>query len=270
MTQTTIYKPTFLQKFLGRNYKWWYCLIYNIKLSLAYTTTSVFVIIRDFLPLVVSFIIYGSFLEAKDFATYFLLANIFFKICVIMWDISWDFRNDIKMGFLVSKLMRPSNIFLHYLCVTIGANFYSLFINLIILFFTAFFTKANIPFSLNIFPALGLLILGIFIFYSVEVIIGSITFYSTETAQLIETKNFLIPLLAGSLVFLDTNSFTKIFIFSPFAFAVYHPTQIYLGKYSNLEILYVFLGGIAWCVALYFLAKLVFKMGLKRNEAVGL
>jgi ABC-type uncharacterized transport system permease subunit len=104
----------------------------------------------------------------------------------------------------------------------------------------------------------------------VEVIIGSITFYSTETAQLIETKNFLIPLLAGSLVFLDTNSFTKMFIFSPFAFTFYHPMQIYLGKYSNLEIFYVFLGGLAWCFILYFLAKLVFKMGLKKNEAVGL
>jgi ABC-type uncharacterized transport system permease subunit len=46
--------------------------------------------------------------------------------------------------------------------------------------------------------------------------------------------------------------------------------QIYLGEYTNLEIFYVFLGGLAWCIILYFLAKLVFKLGLKRNEAVGL
>jgi ABC-type uncharacterized transport system permease subunit len=46
--------------------------------------------------------------------------------------------------------------------------------------------------------------------------------------------------------------------------------QIYLGKYSNLEIFYTFLGGLVWCIMLYFLAKLVFKMGLKKNESVGL
>ena len=29
-------------------------------------------------------------------------------------------------------------------------------------------------------------------------------------------------------------------------------------------------GGLTWCIILYFLAKLVFKMGLKKNESVGL
>jgi ABC-type uncharacterized transport system permease subunit len=46
--------------------------------------------------------------------------------------------------------------------------------------------------------------------------------------------------------------------------------QIYLGKYDFNQTLMVFAGGIAWCIVLYFLAKWVFKMGLKRNEAVGL
>jgi ABC-type uncharacterized transport system permease subunit len=46
--------------------------------------------------------------------------------------------------------------------------------------------------------------------------------------------------------------------------------QIYLGKYSPTETLMVVLGGIAWCLVLYFLANFVFKMGLKRNESVGL
>ena len=55
-----------------------------------------------------------------------------------------------------------------------------------------------------------------------------------------------------------------------FAFTFYHPMQIYLGKYSILETIYVFGGGIVWCIILYYSAKWVFKMGLKRNEAVGL
>jgi ABC-type uncharacterized transport system permease subunit len=51
---------------------------------------------------------------------------------------------------------------------------------------------------------------------------------------------------------------------------LHHPMQIYLGEYNSLDILLVFLGGIVWCLVLYFLAKFVFKLGLKRNESVGL
>ncbi|MFM7853798.1 MAG: ABC-2 family transporter protein [Flammeovirgaceae bacterium] len=54
------------------------------------------------------------------------------------------------------------------------------------------------------------------------------------------------------------------------AFFAYYPAQIYLGKYDTDQTVLVFLGGIAWCGILYFLAKLVFRLGLKRNESVGL
>lgn len=36
MTSTITFQPTFLQKFLGRNYKWWYILRYEIKRSTVY------------------------------------------------------------------------------------------------------------------------------------------------------------------------------------------------------------------------------------------
>lgn len=58
--------------------------------------------------------------------------------------------------------------------------------------------------------------------------------------------------------------------FSPFAFTFYHPMQIYLGKYNFEQTIWVFAGGIFWCIFLYFVAKLVFKLGLKKNESVGL
>ena len=264
------YQPTFLEKLFSKNYKWYYCLIYNINLSLAYKTTSLFVIFRDFLPLTISLVIYGSFLETQNYATYFLLANIFLKITSTMWDISWDLRNDIKMGFLVSKLMRPSNPLSHYLCITLGANFYTLLINLVILFSLLFFTKVPNIFNFNLFPALLLVFIGIAIFYFVEIIVGSLAFWFIETAQIIQTKDILIPFLAGALVFLETNSITKLFVYTPFAFAVHHPMQIYLGKYNQLQIFWAFLGGIFWAITLYFLTNFVFKRGLRRNESVGL
>jgi ABC-2 type transport system permease protein len=262
---------TFLQQTLGKNYKWWYALKYNLNLSMAYIIPSLFIIVRDFLPLLVSLIIYGSFLDTKDFATYFIIANIFFKICSMVWDIAWDIKTDVMNGGLTTKLMRPSSIIGQYFVVTIGANMYSIIVNALIFLIIIPTLNVQIPINLiSIFPAFVMLFIGFLIFLSIDILLGSLTFWLKEIAPLIETRSVLFPFLAGGLVLLPANKITAFFIYLPFSFGVYHPTQIYLGKYSTAEIVYTFLGGIAWCFVLWLLARVIFKLGLKRNEAVGL
>jgi ABC-2 type transport system permease protein len=78
----------------------------------------------------------------------------------------------------------------------------------------------------------------------------------------------LSELLSGGIV--PLIGFLNFLSILPFSFWVHHPMQIYLGNYSTLETFYVFAGGFGWCVILYFLAQFIFKLGLKRNEAVGL
>jgi ABC-2 type transport system permease protein len=103
-------------------------------------------------------------------------------------------------------------------------------------------------------------------------VVGLIAFWSVQTTAVdsfyYSLRNFLrgdnIPLWILATYFGSWVSFT------PFAFFIHHPFQIYLGKYSATEIVYTFVGGIGWCIILWLLARIVFKMGLKRNEAVGL
>jgi ABC-2 type transport system permease protein len=262
---------TFLQRTLGRNYKWWYALKYNLNLSLVYIVPSLFIIIRDFMPLLVSLIIYGSFLETKDFAVYFVVSNIFFKLCSMVWDIAWDIKTDIMNGQMTTKLMRPSNVIGQYFIVTIGANMYSIIVNALILL--AIIPTLNVQIPLDtvlIFPSLAMFVIGFLIFLSVDILLGSLAFWLKQIAPLIETRSVLFPFLAGALVLLPTNKFTLFFAYLPLSFGVYHPTQIYLGKYSQSEILQTFAGGVLWCLILWILARLIFKAGLKKNEAVGL
>ena len=78
-------------------------------------------------------------------------------------------------------------------------------------------------------------------------------------------------ILTGVIIPLDKLPFYKEIIqFLPTTWSLHHPMQIYLGKYDTFQTFLVFLGGVSWCILLYFLAKFVFKMGLKRNESVGL
>ena len=46
--------------------------------------------------------------------------------------------------------------------------------------------------------------------------------------------------------------------------------QVYLGKLESASILNLILGGIVWGIAILCLAIRIFKMGVKRNESVGL
>lgn len=59
-------------------------------------------------------------------------------------------------------------------------------------------------------------------------------------------------------------------MFFPFAYIIFAPTQVYLGKINLAEGLkYVFIE-IIWLVALYFIIKIVWHKGLKKYEGVGI
>jgi len=271
MTETiTTFQPSFMQKLLGRNYKWWYFIIYNLKSSLAYRSTAIFLVVRDLIPLFISLTIYGSFLESKDFLIYFLLGNLFFKFITLFADVIWGISSSIKYGSLSNNLLLPTAWLNYKFFSVIGGNFFTVFLNFTTFILLIFFYQLRLSLSLNFLLLLPSLIIAVIIYFCTDLIVASVTFWTPETEVLIEIKTMLLPLLSGALIFLNTNQVTNSFANLPWSYLVHHPMQIYLGKYSPLETLYVFLGGIAWCVVLYFLAKWVFKMGLKRNESVGL
>jgi ABC-2 type transport system permease protein len=113
--------------------------------------------------------------------------------------------------------------------------------------------------------------ISLFVLLFLELVVSFSGFFLKTVNGLTLNYAFLYGLLAGKLFPLNLlfeNFYTN--LFNPFAFNFYHPMQIYLGKYDTNQTLMVFAGGTVWCIILYFLAKLIFKLGLKRNEAVGL
>jgi ABC-2 type transport system permease protein len=109
--------------------------------------------------------------------------------------------------------------------------------------------------------------------YLIGYIIGAIAFYFKDEGtytSFTRAHEAVNNVLVGLIIPLDKLTFLPFAIHLPQAWITHHPMQIYLGKYSTSEIFYTFGGGIAWCLVLWIVARLVFKAGLKRNEAVGL
>jgi ABC-2 type transport system permease protein len=121
-----------------------------------------------------------------------------------------------------------------------------------------------------ILSLVSIIFIGRTIIFFYCILIGSSAFKFINNSGFIRTFGHIFIFTSGSTFPLDIIDQVQWLQFLPFAYTFYHPMQIYLGNYNFQETLSVFAGGIAWCIILYFLAKLVFKKGLKRNEAVGL
>ena len=132
------YTPTFMEKILGRNYKWWYVILYNFKANLAYRTTAFFIIFRDLTPLIISLTIYGSLTDSNQYLNYFLFGNLFFKWLTLFADINWEISYAIKDGTLSKYLMSPIGWLKYEFFAVIGGNFYPVLINSFICFVSKF------------------------------------------------------------------------------------------------------------------------------------
>jgi ABC-type uncharacterized transport system permease subunit len=59
-------------------------------------------------------------------------------------------------------------------------------------------------------------------------------------------------------------------LLNPFGFMFFQPMQILLGKYDLNQILLTLLTSVIWAFVLILIANKVLKIGLKKNESVGL
>lgn len=274
MSSNLNYTPTFMEKLLGRWYKWWHLFVFNIQRVKA---TFAGDLISQSSFIVNTILIILVWLQANpkiEIITYLLVGRMWKTLTDNFW--YNKIGGDIIFGTMTSSLLKPHDYFWEQFIGSFGArsvrNLLSFFSMLLVLIgFTLFNVKFII--SYNIFVICLILPIAFFINYSLCFLVGCIAFFIKDRRDfnsVTDSYNGFAILFVGSVLPLTQLPFKEIFYCMPFAWLLHHPMQIYLGKYDTNQTILVFVGGIIWCVVLYFLAKLVFKMGLKRNESVGL
>jgi ABC-2 type transport system permease protein len=280
MTQNPVstYTPAFLEKLLGRNYKWWFLLQTRFKSRTSSFWNNALFGVGQMLILISTLITWWLANEKIiDFDlqqrwTYFIVGELFFSSIYTFAEMA---AYDYIQGKYNKDLLRPQSFLVLKFFESYGeASFQNLIkvILLLILLCTMLISNQISFFDLKFFLATILLLpISLIILYLIGYIVACNGFFMTQINGVTLNYGFLLGFLSGRffpLGLIFENFY--LYLFNPFAFTFYHPMQIYLGKYSPLETFYVFLGGIAWSFVLYFLAKLIFKMVLKRNEAVGM
>ncbi len=275
MIQTN-YQPTFVEKILGRNYKWWYAMMHEFKSRTASLFDNAFFVFGNLLIVLGTMVTWWLAnnkvidVDLEQKWVYFLVGELFLSLS---YTFSEYIGFDIIAGRHVRHLLRPASFIKTMLFVSYGESLAQNLIksSILSIIFLIFISLGIATFSFPSLIALILLPFSLFIIFISGFITACSGFYLPRMHGVAMNYTFLSALLMGRVFPLNLIYENFIFyLFNPFAFTFYHPMQIYLGNYNTNQTILVFLGGLAWCIILYFLAKFVFKAGLNRNESVWL
>lgn len=266
-----------MNNFLKNNYKWWYCVSYHAKRVSAGAFGTILQYTSHVISTLAIVYVWYKTGAGSEIITYLTVGKVFQMLSSLSY--FGRLSDLIASGKITNYLLLPQSFFkvelvnavgvrvLKNLSGVIGAS-----IGVII---------AGYAFRRILPPDLGSILILLFIFlpiafviqFFIGVIIGSSNFfvYNKRDFEGISSSYVAaLAILTGSIIPLNQLFYPEFFQSLPFAWIIHHPMQIYLGNYSNMEILYSVLGGLVWILVLYVLAKIVFKLGLKKNESVGL
>ena len=212
----------------------------------------------------------------ENLITYFILTNISFTL--IYNQVTEKMEEYNKKGDFMVFMIKPWTFFKLSLVMTIYKRIFASFaeilplIIILILFFKDYFIMGNILFYIM---SIGL---AFFISYLLAMIIGALAFWMISIRSLTWLLNFIISIFAGLYVPITffPNVLVRILDFLPFKYMIFVPINIYLGKIP-VSLDNGFLGSvwyslsmqIFWCLMLYFIVVVFWKVSLKRFGGVG-
>jgi ABC-type uncharacterized transport system permease subunit len=267
------------QTVLSLIHKWWFVIQYNFRsTSLSLNGNLINALAETIRILAVVYVWYYKGSEIDVFV-YLLLGQIFKSLGeYYFYNL---LSNIIESGKITSKLLLPTSNKSYYFFRGLGSrlpmNLTESVAPIVALIIMQIYTGLNLIQSFDFLRFVTIMIFFLPIAYTINYFIGyavgSLAFFVKDKKEIwgiSTTATNLISVMRGTIIPLDKIPFPMFFTSLPTAFALHHPMQIYLGKYSQVEIIQTFGGGILWCFVLWIIARFIFKIGLKKNEAVGL
>ncbi|MDB9315868.1 ABC-2 family transporter protein [Spirulina sp. CS-785/01] len=208
-------------------------------------------------------------LTGLDFVRYFITVFLVRQFTLV-WVI-WDFEQEVVQGILSMKLLQPLDPGWHYVAQHLSERVARLpfVIVLVILFFSlypeAFWQPSLGQWGLGILATLLAFTLRFLMQYTAAMLA-----FWTERASAIEQFLFLFYLfLSGYVAPLDVfpSIVTQVAQWTPFPYALYFPTAIFVGLPVDLQ--QGFLVLIIWIILLFILNRFLWRKGLRHYSGMG-
>jgi ABC-2 type transport system permease protein len=209
----------------------------------------------------------------REMIAYLLLTNIS-RMFSSMPGLAGGVAREIREGTLKRYLIQPVDM-VGYLLSYRVAHKAAYIITSIIPYALLFFVCRNFfdgfPDALTMVVYVVSLILGFLVGFFFEACVGMVGFWFLEVTSLlyiVMTLNFFI---SGHMLPLDLlpQPWSGILKAMPFQYMAYFPAVVFLGKVKGMALVYYLLAELFWVVFFLVLARLLYRMGLRRYSAFG-
>ncbi|MFO0952317.1 MAG: ABC-2 family transporter protein [Isosphaeraceae bacterium] len=209
----------------------------------------------------------------REMIAYLLLTNIS-RMFSSMPGLAGGIAREIRDGTLKRFLIQPVDMLGYLLSYRVAHK-------------VAYIITSAIPYGLLFFVCRGFfdgwpdattmaayavsLVLSFLIGFYFETCVGMVGFWFLEVTSLlyiVMTLNFFI---SGHMLPLDLlpEPWVSILKFLPFQYMAYFPAVVFLGKVKGWTLVYHLIGEFLWALAFMALARVLYRVGLKRYSAYG-
>ncbi len=200
----------------------------------------------------------------SQMVTYYIL--VFSIISLVTWGVNEDMAHSIRNGQINKELLNPLSYFQYYFGIDLGELGFASVIGLATFIICSLFWGVTLPTSiLNFLLFVVVIILGIPITFFLQMIVGTVGFYSNSIWGMQILRKSVVSIFSGIIapITLFPQWFQVIANVLPFKDLVYTPINIWLGNITMQEITFVIIKQIIWGIILYIISKLFFNHAVK-------
>jgi ABC-2 type transport system permease protein len=183
--------------------------------------------------------------------------------------------SEISSGDLSNFLVRPLGYLRYWFTRDIAVKLLSLIFSVFEIFILWLLLRPSITLPSDPFTFIGFiisLILGIFIYFLLEISVGFVSFWTPEqTWGLTFLTLVFIETLSGAIfpVNLLPDVIKNVVNLTPFPYLIYYPISIFVGTSTGITIIKIIIIMLVWVLLLFKLNRWLWTRGLKTYSADG-
>lgn len=200
----------------------------------------------------------------SQMVTYYILVIAFSSIAT--WGINEDMAISIRNGQINKELLNPISYFNYYFGINLGELAFATVIGLAVFILCSFFWELTLPASIiNFGLCIFIILLGIPITFFIQMIIGTMGFYTNSIWGMQILRKATIQIFSGIIapISLFPFWFQELSKWLPFKELIYTPVNIWLGNITINEIFFIIGKQLIWGILLYFVATIFFHHAVK-------
>ena len=206
----------------------------------------------------------GGF-TVEQIITYYILVTTIKPFA--LWGINEDIAHSIRNGNISEELLNPMTYFQYCFGVNLGEMAFAFVVGLASFIVCSILWGITLQFNLlNFILAVIIILVGIIISFFMQMIVGTVGFYSSSIWGMQILKKAIISIFSGIIapLTLFPEWFQKIANILPFKELIYTPVNVLMGNIELNQIWIIIVKQILWVFITYGIAKIFFNHSIKK------